>query len=123
MDYASAQSDQDPCSTCNRVGKHWSALILIRLRRCAGWPDPCWSQTHYVGFVVTRLKCFISHELHKMSPSQNIYIFVLYDFVTQWAEYLIIFIPVGYRRSKSFIIIVAVNFLFRTYNKLTNIAP
>jgi hypothetical protein len=37
-------------STCYRVCKR-TAWILIRL-------DTCWSQTHYVGFVVTWLKCF-----------------------------------------------------------------
>jgi hypothetical protein len=24
--------------------------------------DPCWSQTHYVGFVMTRLICFFRHQ-------------------------------------------------------------
>jgi hypothetical protein len=28
--------------------------------------DPCWSQTHYVGFVVTRLN-FILFKLHQYS--------------------------------------------------------
>jgi hypothetical protein len=39
-------------STCYRVCKR-TARIVIRLRRCAGW-----SQTHYVGFVIARLKYF-----------------------------------------------------------------
>jgi hypothetical protein len=43
-------------STCNRVGKRivygsWSDCATAQ----AGL-DPCWSQTHYVGFVVTMLQ-------------------------------------------------------------------
>jgi hypothetical protein len=59
-------------STCNRVGKQ-TAWILIRLRRCAGCVqaglDPCWSQMHYVGFVMTRLNfynVFSENEEHIM---------------------------------------------------------
>jgi hypothetical protein len=43
--------------TCNRVGKR-TAWILIRLCDAQAGLDPCWSQTHYVGFVVTRLIYF-----------------------------------------------------------------
>jgi hypothetical protein len=44
-------------STWYRVCKR-TAWILIRLRGCAGWSDPCWSQTHNVGFFVMRLNYF-----------------------------------------------------------------
>jgi hypothetical protein len=46
-------------STCNRVGKPWSDCADAQ----AGL-DPCWSQTHYVGFVMTRLKCFDRREVN-----------------------------------------------------------
>jgi hypothetical protein len=39
--------------TCNRVCKRTAMDAQAGL-------DPCWSQTHYVGFVVTQFKCFIS---------------------------------------------------------------
>jgi hypothetical protein len=41
-------------STCYRVCKR-TAWILIRLREAQAGLDPCWSQTHYVGFVIGRL--------------------------------------------------------------------
>jgi hypothetical protein len=52
-------------STCNRVGKR-TAWILIRLRRC-------WSQTHYVGFVVTRLIYWWHHEVTHAKDSSRDY--------------------------------------------------
>jgi hypothetical protein len=58
-------------STCNRVGKRTS-WILIRLRGSAmSGLDPCWSQTQYVGFVVTRLNYYLNslngNNIHQFS--------------------------------------------------------
>jgi hypothetical protein len=55
-------------SSCNMIGN----LLVIRLvsEQLRSWSDcadaqagldPCWSETHFVGFVVTRL-IFISHK-------------------------------------------------------------
>jgi hypothetical protein len=60
--FASAQSDQDPCCSLSVY------LLVIELisGQHGSWSDyadsqagldPCWSQTHYVGFDVTRFKC------------------------------------------------------------------
>jgi hypothetical protein len=57
---ASAQSDQDPCCSLtnpftsreNNSEQHGSGSDCADTQ--AGL-DPCWSQTHFVGFVVTRL--------------------------------------------------------------------
>jgi hypothetical protein len=49
-------------STCYRVCKR-TARILIRLRGCAAGLDPCWSQMHYVGFVMTRLISWTKTEI------------------------------------------------------------
>jgi hypothetical protein len=54
---ASAQSDQDPCCSLS------VSALVIELVKLTAWIlirqaglDPYWSQTHYVGFVMTRLK-------------------------------------------------------------------
>jgi hypothetical protein len=58
-------------STCYRVCKR-TAWILIRLRGCAGCGlDPCWSQTHYVGFVVTRLNYYFSEARYYLLKFYN----------------------------------------------------
>jgi hypothetical protein len=59
----SAQTDQDPCCSLSvsllviefvsEQHESWSDCVDAQ----AGL-DPCWSQTHYVGFVVARLKCY-----------------------------------------------------------------
>jgi hypothetical protein len=58
---AIAQSDQDPCcSLINPItSRETDSEQHGSLSDCADAQaslDPCWSQTHYVGFVVTRLK-------------------------------------------------------------------
>jgi hypothetical protein len=57
------QSDQDPCRSLTNpiTSRETDSEQHVSWSDCADAQaglDPCWSQTHYVGFVVTRLISF-----------------------------------------------------------------
>jgi peptide YY len=80
--FASAQSDQDPCCSLT----YPITSIETDSEQHGSWSDcadaqtgldPCWSQTHYIGFVVTRLLyIFFKHLRNQVKMSRRLMVIV-----------------------------------------------